>query len=114
MVTLTQEQINELLEQAKPSIIEGLKKDVADCISWSTKQEAGKIISQTVSDWVKENIVPEITKSLIEGKDGLVSSGISLAPMMVEALTAGMLADFKKKMESEWERRKVFDALFKN
>ena len=76
---LTPEQMNDLLEQAKPSIIEGLKQQVFSSFNCTMKEEAAKVIRDHVTVWVKDNIIPEITKQLVESKDGLIKLD-SLSP----------------------------------
>lgn len=107
----TQEQINELLEAAKPSIIEGLKNDIKQHITWEMKETAGKLVREHVTSWVNENIIPEITSQLVESKEGLVSLGAGLAPVLLDAMTESFAETIKKKMENSWERKKVFEAL---
>ena len=111
---ITAEQINEILEAAKPSIIEGFKQEIKSSISWNVKNEAAKIVSEETAKWVKEHIVPEIIKQLIESKEGLIAVSGKLAPLMVEGLVSAMANEFKKKMENSWDRTKVFEAIFKS
>lgn len=107
----TPEQINDLLEAAKPSIIEGLKNDIKQHITWEMKESAGKIVREHVSKWVNENIIPEITSQLVESKEGLIALGAKLTPVLLDSLTESFADAIKKKMENSWERKKVFDAL---
>lgn len=111
---ITPEQINEMLEAAKPSIIEGFKKEIQQSISWEVKNKVATIVAEETTKWVKENIIPELVKQLTESKEGILSVGVKLAPAMVEELTRGLLASFKEKMEKSWDRNKIFEAIFKS
>lgn len=110
---ITVEQINEMLEAAKPSIIEGFKKEIKDGISWEVKNAAMQIVSTETQKWIKENIIPEIVKELIESKQGLISIGVKLAPKLVDALVVEMTKAFTSKLENSWERNKIFESIFK-
>lgn len=111
---ITAEQINEMLEAAKPSIIEGFKQEIKSSISWEVKNKAAEIVADETAKWVKENIVPEIVKQLVESKEGLISVSVKLAPMMVESLVTAMADEFKNKMQNSWDRTKIFEAIFKS
>ena len=109
---ITPEQMNEMLEAAKPSIVEGFKKEIAQSITWQVKDRAGEIVRKAVEDWIKENIIPEIYKELAESKESFISLGATIAPMMVQQLTEALAGSFKERMESSYERRAIFKACF--
>lgn len=108
---LTPEQINEMLEAAKPSIIESIKADVKQCITWEVKEQCAKQVRTHVEEWVKVNVIPEITASLVESKSGLVSIGAELGPAMVAAVVQSLTKEVSEKLGKSWERKKIFDAL---
>ena len=109
---ITPEQMNEMLEAAKPSIVDGFKKEIAQSITWQVKDRAGELVRKAVEDWIKENIIPEIYKELAESKDSFISIGTALAPLMVEQLTEALANSFKGKMEQSYERRAISTAWF--
>lgn len=107
----SQEQINELLEAAKPSIIEGLKKEIQQTVTYQMQEAAAKAVREHTTQWINENVIPEITAQLVESKDGLISLGAKLAPMLLDSMTESFAGAIKKKMESSWERKKIFESL---
>jgi hypothetical protein len=109
---LTQEQVNKLLEDSKPAMIECFKKEVMQSVTWDVKATIGKELTAHVQKWIQENVIPEVTRQLVESKDGLIALGVAIAPQMVEAFTEAAIKDFKRKLESSWEREKLFKALF--
>ncbi len=108
---INQQMMDELLEAAKPSIIEGLKKELSQSISWEAKQTMQKQVVEHVSAWVQENVLPEITAQLVESREGIISVGPEMARLLVEQLAQGFADTIAKKMESSWERKKIFEAL---
>jgi hypothetical protein len=102
----------ELVALALPSVVEGLKKDLSGRIEWQVKEDAAKLVSAHVQEYVKSEILPAITLQLIESKDGLIALGGTLGPAIVEALTASLLAGLKERLEKSWERDIIFKAMF--
>lgn len=108
---LTQEQINEAVSGAMPDILAGLRKEIAETAIYQAKQTANAAVSKAVSDWVVENLVPEILKTLTDNKDGLLAMAPTLAHNMTTAMSVAFLDSITKKLETSWERKKIFEAL---
>lgn len=104
---------DELVAMALPSVLEGLKAEIRQTIDWQVKEQAGKLVASHVTEWMKENILPELTKQLVESKDGLMALSAELAPKMVEMLAESLLSELKEKLEKSWERNKIFESMFK-
>ncbi|WP_257757864.1 hypothetical protein [Burkholderia glumae] len=108
---LTQEQINEAVTSAMPDILAGLRREIAENALYQAKQSAQAAVSKAVSDWITENIVPEVLKALAEGKDGLVGMAPMFAQSMVTEMTSAFTDSIKKNLENSWDRKKIFEAL---
>jgi hypothetical protein len=108
---LTQEQVNELLESAKPSIIQSIKDELKQSITYEMKQACAQQVKAHTEQWIKENVIPEITTALIEGKDGLVGVGVKLGPAIVDEVVKGMTAAVAENLKNSWDRKKVFESL---
>lgn len=108
---MTTEQMQELLEAAKPSVIESLKRELTQSISWEVKAKAGELIRLHTEEWIKAHILPEITKSMIESKEGMIAIGVKLAPAIVDEITKAMIAAVAKNMTDSWSRKKFFESL---
>ncbi len=109
---LNQEQINEILENSIPSIAEGLSKDLSDSISRQISYESGELVGEFVRNWVKENILPEVEKNLIESKDGLIRVGIELGDQSVKLVTENMVKALSENLSSTYNRKKMFEGMF--
>lgn len=108
---LSAEQIAEMLEAAKPSIIESIKADVKQSISWEVKETCAKEVRTHVEAWIKENVLPEVTAALVESKEGLIAIGVKLGPAVVDAVVIEMTKSVAEKLSKSWERKKIFEAL---
>ena len=109
---IASEKVQELLEAATPSIIEGLKEEVKRSIIWQVKDDAAKLVSEQVQTWVKENILPEVVKQLVESKEGLMQISAQLAPKLAETMVTSLAESFKENMESSYKRRDMFTKMF--
>ena len=65
-----------------------------------------------VQEWVKENVLPDVTAILTTGKVSLVNTAASAAESMCEELSKSMAASLKEKLEKSWDRKKIFEAMF--
>jgi hypothetical protein len=109
---LTQEQIDSILSAALPNIVEGFKKQITDHASWDVLSEAKAEIVKAITAWVKENVIPEIIKQLVESKDGLIALGPQIAENLCDAILVSCTEHLKKKLERDYDRREIFKALF--
>lgn len=108
---LTQEQINEAVQGAMPDIMAGLRKEIAESAVFHAKQAAFDAVQKAVNGWITENLVPEILTVLCDNKAGLISAAPKLAEGMVDAMNKAFIDSITKKLESSWERKRVFEAL---
>lgn len=108
---LTQDQINQAVSEAMPDILAGLKREISENAIATAKQAALIAVQAAVTKWINENLVPDIIATLVESKDGLIAS----APLLAQSVNAAMIEAFtdtvKKKLETSWERKKLFEAL---
>lgn len=109
---LSREQMDEILDEVRPSVLQGVKDDFQRMVHQEILSGARTEISAMVKEWVKENILPEVEKELVESKEGLVSVGKKMAQEIVVEFAKKMTEDVKKRLENEWDRRKILGALF--
>jgi len=110
---LTQDQIQSILEEAKPSIIAGLRKEVTQQAKWEMNPIVAKMIQEEVTTFMNTEILPVVRQQLIEGKEGLISVAIGAANSIAANLAEIMAATLKEKLEKSYERTKILEALFK-
>jgi hypothetical protein len=109
---LTQEQIQEAVSGAIPDILTGLRNEIAESAIFQARQTAYSAVQKAVTDWVNENLVPEILQTLAASKEGLIASAPQLANCITSSLVEAFSESVKKKLESSWERKKIFEAFF--
>jgi hypothetical protein len=110
---LTPEQIESMLEAAKPSVIESLQKELTNSISWQVKEGAQTQIAAYVKKWVDENVLPEVEKTLIENKESLIGVGVKMAEVMTDELAKSFTEAVKETLSTSYRRSEVFKALLR-
>lgn len=110
-MNLTAEQIQQAVQSALPDVLAGLREQIKEQALYAARDTVLNEVRNAVSTWVKENLVPEIQATLVESKDGLVAIAPQMAASLNQVLCDAFVDSVKKKMESSWDRRKVFEAL---
>lgn len=108
---LSQEQIQQAVSDAMPDVLRGLRREIEDRLVREAIQTASMAVQSQVNEWVKTNLVPEVLASLRQSKDGLIAAAPVMAATMVQALNSSLQQTITKKLESSYERKKIFEAL---
>ena len=95
-------------------MIDGFKAEIKASINWEVKSKTASLVAAHVEQWVKDNLLPEITVALVESKEGLIKVATDFAPRAVEALTDSLSKSLKERLEKSWDRTKSFEAMFKS
>ena len=110
---ITQEMIEQATQGAVKSVREQLVRDLTTAIDYDIRHAIAEQISAHVSTWIAENILPDITAGLVEGKPGLVALGSEITHTVMQKLTERMVEDVTKTIDQSWTRRKIYEALFR-
>jgi hypothetical protein len=108
-----EQRVQDALMASLPDIVESLKKEVKDSITWKVKSDLAKHVSETVTVWFKENMLEEIKSVLLEEKEGLISTIPEFSEKLSEELMKSMLDNMREKLSQSWERNKILEVLFK-
>jgi hypothetical protein len=112
MMNLTEEDLKSIMESATEQLKSQLKDQLVNKVQWQMDSTAENLIKNHVVDWMKENVLPEVTAILQDQKVGLVNAVASAAPKMAETLAKRMTTSFQKNLESYSGRdffKKMFD-----
>jgi hypothetical protein len=108
---LTEEQISEAVASALPDVLRGLREQIKESALNTAKYAIHDQITSKVKEWVDHEIVPEMIRVLVEEKEGLIRVAPVFASKIVETLTESLVEMMRNKLESSWERKKIFEAL---
>ena len=111
-MNINTEQMQELIANQMPSILEGMKKELRETLTTQAVRCATDLVSKATAEWMNENLVPEIHRQLVESKDGLLVVAEEFGKELTIQLTEALSGSLKKRLESSWERKKIFSALF--
>lgn len=109
---LTDEQVAQILEEAKPRLVEGLIEDVRSSMRFGVNDVIQKEILDCVRAFVKENILPDLIDALTENKEGILSVAPKLAEESVVAIATSLTTALGKQLENSWGRKKILEALY--
>lgn len=108
---LTPEQVQQIITDTLPDAIAALKKEVAAKVVAEAQWALGDEIKNTVREWIKTNIAPEIEKSLIDSKDGILKAIAEFTNSYTSLLTKALLEDASAKLANSWDRKKIVEAI---
>ena len=109
---LDQKTLNEILEQVKPSLIDGLKQELQSGITYEVKQAVAEQVRDHITKWIQVEVLPEITKNLIESKEGFIALGPRIGEEALESLALSFTKSLKDNLNNSWSRKEIFKALF--
>jgi hypothetical protein len=109
---MTEKDIQELLDKAKPAVIESLQKELAGSISYQVKQIASEEVVKFVREWIRDEVLPEIKRELVESKESFISVAVRTAPVIGEELSKHLTDTVKKSLENSYARGEILKKLF--
>lgn len=108
---LSQDQINQAVSDAMPNVLAGLRKEISETALYHARDSVRAAVAKAVGEWVEAELVPAIRTTLAAEKDGLIAIAPEIAAGITAELNKTLLAHIKAKLETSWERKKIFEAL---
>lgn len=109
----TEEEIAQILEDAKDELRASLIKDMKDRLKSSVEYTLGAEVRKVVEEYVKDEIVPDLKASLIEDKPIILKAAIKSANEVGEILAVALVDDMKEKLGKDYTRRNILNAIWK-
>ncbi len=111
-MNLTEEDMKAIVSQATANLKSQLTASLTAKLDSEVKFVASQAVREHVQEWVKANVLPDVTAILTTGKASLVNTAASAAEAMCQELSKSMAASLKERLEKPWERKKIFEAMF--
>lgn len=108
---LTQDQINQAVSDAMPDVLAGLRKEISETALYHARNSVQAAVTKAVGEWVEAELVPAIRDTLAAEKEGLIAVAPEIAAGITAELTKALLANIKAKLETSWERKRIFETL---
>ncbi len=109
---LTEEQVAQIFEEVRPSLVESLKTELAQSIEWQAKESVRGIVAAEVTKWCQENVIPDLKTRLVESKEGIRAAVVPATEKIAEALGTALAQSLAKNLESSYKRSGIFKAMF--
>lgn len=110
---LTEQQISEMVKDSIPDIKAAIKIDIAEAIIKESRYAVSSQVSKIVAEWAEKELAPEVTRILIESKDGFIKAIGDFANQLNDELVKTLLGEAKKNLTQSYNRTKIIDALLK-
>ena len=104
----TQQIVNGALEQIRQAVID----EAASEATWKVKTAVGNAVNELVTNFVKEEIAPEILTSLRENKSLLIQAAITSAEDMAVMLAKALTETLAENLGGSYNRKKILEAMF--
>ena len=109
---LTQEQIEEMLEQAGSEVRASLVEDFKSKIRAAAGMEIDSAVCKIIDQFMRDEIAPELAEALMGNKPAIIKAAIKAADEIAAEITQALVEKAKANMGSSWERKKIIGALF--
>ena len=110
---MTDEEIKAFLVTNRDDILAQVKKQTIDRLLESYKWSYADGVAKAVNEFIAEEIVPAVKADLQANKETYVAHAVAEAKSVGDALVKALAQHMVKTLSSEWDRRKVFEALLK-
>ncbi len=111
-MNLTEEDMKAIVSEATANLKAQLTANLTTKLDSDVTWAASQAVREHVQEWVKTNVLPDVTAILIAGKASLVNTAANAAEMMCDDLAKSMADTLKERLGKSWERKKIFDAMF--
>jgi len=110
---VTEDEIKSFLTENKGDILASVKAKTIERMVESYRWSFTDAVAEAVHTFIKQDIVPAVVADLAANKEAMVAQAISKARDVGDELVKQLAAQMVKTLSSEWERKKVFEALLK-
>jgi len=109
---LTEEQIQQIVAESTADIEDSAKRQVKDSVSHVVSRAVQDCIRECATAYLTEHVKPQIVAMLTEHNAAILEAATRVASEAGTLLVQAMVADFKKKLETSWTRKKILEAMF--
>lgn len=112
-IEINSKQLEEIIEQAREGIVQATIEEVKRDINWTVKDAVGKEVTAIVREYVKTEIVPEISAVLV-GQKAEILAGVVAGARIVGARLGEVIAEqaLENLGERSYRRKEIVEKLF--
>ncbi len=112
MMTLTEDQKAGIVDAAIEQIRAQAIADATGALAGYVRNAVSESLYVEVQAIVQAEIVPALREELLMKKPVLIEGAVMAASTMADQIARAMAESLAKKLETEWGRKGVFEALF--
>jgi len=112
MLELSSEMIQKLVDEATAAIKSNVVEETKKAIRQSVEYEVAGAVKKMVADYMAQEGAAEFRSALVESNPVLVAAVREASSQMAVMLCEAMVVAFAKRLESEWERKALLQAMF--
>lgn len=113
MSVLTEEQQASIISEAMESIKTAVIERATNQASYTAKNAIQASVTKIVSEFIQEEIAPDIVAALVASKETIITAAVVSAESMATQLAKAMTDKFAENVASSYNRDKIIAALFK-
>lgn len=111
MMTLTDEQKNEIVLAAAADIRAKTIENVSADLSRWTRQAVVDSIDESIKQMVRDEIMPAVREELMLKKPILVAAAVDAAGAMASAVSEAMVKRVTERLAKDYDANKMFEAM---
>ena len=108
----TDEQKQQILDDALQSAKQRIVDEAIGKVSWAIQIAVEQQVKVVVTDWVENELKPEIVTRLSSEKAALIDAAFSAGSEISEALTKTLVAKAIENMSQSYKRKAIIESLF--
>ena len=112
MALISEKEVNKMVEDSLEEIKQAVIADAKSSATWACKDAITSQVSETVSKFIEENVIPELLVSLEKKKSTIIKAALISAEEMAKALAEAMTNQLIENLGTSWDRKKIFQAMF--
>jgi len=109
---LSDDQMQQLVADATKNLQIQVQQNLTKRLEFVVTESATQLIHSHVEEWIRQNVLPDVTTLLEDGKATLLASSIEGANAIAEEFAKAMKGIALKNLESPYRRSEIIKTLF--
>ena len=89
---LSDDQMQQLVADATQNLQIKLQQSLVERLEFTVAESAARLVRSHVEEWIKQNVLPDVTTLLQDSKSTLLASSIEGANAIAEGLAKGIFS----------------------
>jgi hypothetical protein len=102
----------DILESNKDAVRAAVRDTMLDSVKRQFQWELPEAVKKTVTDFVNDEIIPEIKAELESNKEAFITAATDMARGVAGEIAKAMQEQVAKNLTQSWNVRKLAEALF--